>query len=509
MGPGIGRTVAPRRALHQRFLPAPASTDAPRPRPQPEPRPRRFHALYPGEPETCRRSIRPFLVNLTHLSLLLAVFHAYHIEERAFQGHSFESLVTLALLVMPAHYLAPLRWKKPLFVAASVAGLFLVAGPWASIIVLAVAAAFIGACYLPLPWAARAAACAAMAAALACARPLLTEAGVPDDAWTIAASMLMFRMILFLYELKHARAPESPLDAASYFFLLPNYCFLHFPVVDYRTLQRGYFAADVHATQRRGLAMMFRGTLHLLAYRLIYHQMLIPASSVQGIEDLLGFVVCNYLLYLQVSGQFHMACGMLHLFGYQLPETHHRYLLATSFTDYWRRINIYWKDFMVRLFFNPVVFRLKHRPQPIALAAATAAVFLATWVLHGYQLFWLRGGWGFTVPDALFWGTLGALVAVNVQLDARRHPATRGPSAGGRGGAGSSARDLAVRGLKVAATFGTIALLWSLWSSPTLDAWLDTLGRGIGGSWAFPKLAALPSKMLALIELTLRGPYAL
>ena len=44
----------------------------------------------------------------------------------------------------------------------------------------------------------------------------------------------------------------------------------------------------------------------------------------------------------RVSGQFHVACGMLHLFGHALPETHRRYLLAESFTDYWRRINIYW-----------------------------------------------------------------------------------------------------------------------------------------------------------------------
>ena len=87
------------------------------------------------------------------------------------------------------------------------------------------------------------------------------------------------------------------------------------------------------------------------------------------------YLVCNYLLYLQVSGQFHIACGMLHLYGFQLPETHHNYLLATGFTDYWRRINIYWKDFMVRLFFNPVVFRLKRWPQPAALAAGTVAVF--------------------------------------------------------------------------------------------------------------------------------------
>ena len=117
-----------------------------------------------------------------------------------------------------------------------------------------------------------------------------------------------------------------------------------------------------------------------------------------GPAGLAAYLVCNYLLYLRVSGQFHMACGMLHLFGFQLPETHHHYLLATSFTDYWRRINIYWKDFMVRIFFNPVVFRLKRWPQPAALAAATAVVFLATWLLHAYQSYWLRGAGASACP---------------------------------------------------------------------------------------------------------------
>ena len=56
-------------------------------------------------------------------------------------------------------------------------------------------------------------------------------------------------------------------------------------------------------------------------------------------------------------------------------------------------------------------------------------VFVATWALHAYQSFWLRGTWGFSVPDALFWGVLGVLVLVNVQLDARR---SRGRAAGPR-----------------------------------------------------------------------------
>ena len=296
---------------------------------------------------------------------------------------------------------------------------------------------------------------ACFAAACAVARPGLLSAAIPDGTWPIVASMFMFRMMIYLYELKHARKPESLVDTLSYFFLLPNYCFMHFPVVDYRTMQRGYFADDVHEMQRRGLDMMFRGTIHLLCYRLVYHELLIPAvERARPASPWRAYLVCNYLLYLQVSGQFHMAAGMLHLFGFQLPETHHHYLLATGFTDYWRRINIYWKDFMVRLFFNPVVFRLKRWPQPLALAVATVAVFLATWFLHAYQWYWLRGSWGFTVPDALFWGILGALVLVNVQLDARRSRA-QGPAKGPN----DPFATFAVRSLKVAGTFTTVAAL--------------------------------------------------
>ena len=292
--------------------------------------------------------------------------------------------------------------------------------------------------------------------------------------------MFMFRLIIYLYELKHAKAPETLVDTLSYFFLLPNFCFTLFPVVDYRTMQRGYFSADVHALQRRGLQMMLQGTVQLLVYRLIYHEMLIPPSKVHNLASLSCYIVSNYLLYLEVSGQFHIACGMLHLYGFQLPRTHHNYLLATGFTDYWRRINIYWKDFMVRLFFNPVVFRLKRWPQPAALAAGTVAVFVATWLLHAYQWYWLRGSWGFSVPDALFWGILGVLVLVNVQLDARRR---RTPSLATASCANQLAfRELAPRCLKIAATFTTIAVLWSLWSSPSLAAWLEMLCRGLQGA---------------------------
>jgi alginate O-acetyltransferase complex protein AlgI len=451
-GPAIRRSIP-----HRQFRPISASIAVGSP------------GLYPGEPENCRRRWREFLAIVAQLGLLLAVFDAYRLETR-----SFRLLVLLATAVLPVHYLAPYRWKKPLFVAASILGMVLVNGLATSGGVLGVSAVLLVLAAAPLAWHVRVGLIAALAATLAVFR---SQSGpgaevVSTGVIPVVATMFMFRMVIYLYERKHTRGPEPIVDTLSYFFLLPNYVFPHFPVVDYRTFQRGYFARGIHEIQRAGLAMMSRGTLHLLLYRVIDRLLLISPDAVNDPLSLAGYLVCNYLLYLRVSGQFHMACGLLHLFGFQLPETHHHYLLASGFTDYWRRINIYWKDFMVRIIFNPVVFRLKRRPQPVALGLATAVVFVVTWLLHAYQSFWLRGVWGFSVPDGLFWGILGVLVLINVQLDARR---------GARrvGDASWSPLRLAMRMARIAGTFATIALLWSLWSSSSLGAWVDLIRRGL------------------------------
>ncbi|HZW29810.1 MAG TPA: hypothetical protein VFF52_03830 [Isosphaeraceae bacterium] len=438
-------------------------------RPNSVARPDGSAGLYTGEPENCRRRVREFLAILAQLGLMLAVVDAYRLETR-----SFRLLVLLAMMTLPAHYLAPYRWKKPLFVAVSIVGMILVNGLSTSGGVLAISAVLLALAAAPLPWRVRVGLIAAMAASLAVLRSRAGSSAeaIPTGVLPVVATMFMFRMMIYLYEQKHARGREPLVDTLSYFFLLPNYVFPHFPVIDYRAFQRGYFARGIHEIQRAGLVMMSRGTVHLLLYRVIDRLLLISADAVDDPMSLAGYLVCNYLLYLRVSGQFHMACGLLHLFGFQLPETHHHYLLATGFTDYWRRINIYWKDFMVRIVFNPVVFRLKRRSQPVALAAATAVVFVVTWLLHAYQSFWLRGVWGFGVPDALFWGILGILVLINVQLDARR-------CARSAGGPSGSPLRLAIRAVRIAGTFTTIALLWSLWSSPSVGAWVALIRRGL------------------------------
>ena len=360
-------------------------------------------------------------------------------------------------------------------------GLFCVFGAQVAAVVLGFSAILIGICLLPIPWIARAGAVAIAAATLAVARPSLPRSLVPDNVIPIVASMFMFRIIIYLYELKHAKTRETLVDTLSYFFLLPNFCFMHFPVVDYRTMQRGYFADDVHSLQRRGLQMMFRGTIHLLLYRLVYHEMLIPASKVHDLASLTCYLVCNYLLYLQVSGQFHIACGMLHLYGFQLPETHHNYLLATGF----HRLLAADQHLLERL--HGADFLQSGRLSAQAVATAGGA----------------GGGHHFGLPGDMVLACLPVVLAARELglLGSRRSllgnsgrdgagecPARRpsepdrGAQALPRGATRPTFGELAVRSIKIAATFSTIAVLWSLWSSPSLSAWLDMVSRGFHGS---------------------------
>lgn len=450
---------------HRRFLPARAKVATTKAGPgagdEPEVRP----GLYPGEPETCRRDWKRFLVHYSFLILIFANAKIYQLE-----GRAFPIVLVAALTALPLHYALPIGLKPYCLAAATVGAIVAIFGPLAAGWALGAAAVFLAISRAPWPWKYRAATIGVLALACSFAR-VAGLSFIPETAWPLLGSLMMFRMIVYLYELKHAKkGKESLRDALSYFLLLPNACFMHFPVVDYRTLQRTRYLVDIHTCQATGLRMMLRGMLHLLMYRIIYHELLISPNEVDGPFSLARFLACNYLLYLRVSGQFHIAVGLLHMFGLGLPETHHNYLMATGFTDYWRRINIYWKDFMVRVVFNPVVFRLRKWGQGRALVAATVTVFVVTWALHAWQSFWLRGTWGFSVPDALFWGILGALVLVNVQMDARRAARRKG----------AAPPPLWLKPIKIAGTLTTIAVLWSLWSSPTLTEWLALMARGIG-----------------------------
>jgi D-alanyl-lipoteichoic acid acyltransferase DltB (MBOAT superfamily) len=316
---------------------------------------------------------------------------------------------------------------------------------------------------------------------------------VSDAIWPILGSMFMFRLIVYFYDLRHDTAPVSPVRTLAYFFMLPNACFPLFPVVDYKAFRRNYYDDDAYRTYQVGVDWMVRGVIHLILYRFIYYHVTLAPSEVTGPAQLLQYLVANFLLYLRVSGLFHLIVGMLYLFGFRLPETHNRYLLASSFTDFWRRINIYWKDFMQRIFYYPMVFRLRKLGTTRAMVVSTLFVFTMTWLLHAYQWFWLRGTLLLVWRDVLFWVILGGVVVVNALYELK-HGRDRG-----LGKTAQSWRDLGMLTLKTFATFWFICVLWSFWTADSLAEWLS-LWSALGGKYTLDILL-FPAIILIVIVL--------
>ena len=238
---------------------------------------------------------------------------------------------------------------------------------------------------------------------------------------------------------------------------------------------------------------MFRGVTHLLLYRVVYLYLVPDPIGPAGSAGVVQYMVTTYLLYLRISGLFHLITGVLALFGFNLPETYRHYFLASSFNDYWRRINIYWKDFMLKLFYYPTLMRLRKIGPLTAVAGGVVAVFVATWFLHAYQWFWLRGAFHVTAPDVLFWALFALLMVVNSLFEAKRGRKRAS------GGGGFRFRQAGGHAARVVGMFTGVTVLWTLWSSRTLaefGALMGVLGRG---GMAF--LAYLLGGLAALVAL--------
>jgi len=438
-----------------------------------------------GAKEAGGISAARLLVVLAQLGLLMLVLRQFQIESAAFLRLSL-----LAFAGFAVHAVLPLRYRLPFFLALSLAGIALVLGLEHGAWLVGIGLVLVGICHLPLAFGTRIALLLGVATVLVAQRASLLPAPWSEALWPILGSMFMFRLIIYLYDLRHETVPASPWRTLSYFFMLPNACFPLFPVIDYKTFRRNYFDDDAYRTYQIGVDWMVRGVVHLLLYRIVYYYFTLAPAEVHGPGDLAQYLLSNFLLYLRVSGQFHFIVGMLYLFGFRLPETHNKYFFASSFTDFWRRINIYWKDFMLKVFYYPAYFRLRRYGTTLALVLATLFVFLTTWFLHAYQWFWLRGTVLFVWQDILFWTILGMLVVVN-SLYETKYGRERKLAA-----TGWTWRAFSTVSLKTAATFSVICALWSFWTADSLAAWLSlwsAVGRGFAADHgASPFLLLVP-----------------
>jgi hypothetical protein len=414
-----------------------------------------------------------FAIVLLQLGALGVVAYLFEIEESL----GFVKLMPVVAGGFAVHAWLPLRLRRPMFVLLSMGAALYILGPVEGGLLVGAGLALIGLCHLPIPFIARVGLVLIAAAALAVLRAEFIETPYSSVVLPILGAMFMFRLIIYLYDIRHEKGPVSPFTRLAYFFMLPNLCFPLFPVVDYKLFQRAYFNEDDFAIYQKGLRWIAMGVIHLLLYRAVYLY-LIPAPS--RIEDIYGvsqFVVSAYLQYFRVAGQFHIIVGVLCLFGFNLPATNRWFFFAASLTDMWRRINIYWREFSQKIIYFPLFMRLRKIGPTRAMVLATIAVFVCSWLLHSYQWFWIRGEFPITSVDMVFWGVVAVAVVVTTLFEARRKPADRARRTDPLLGA-------AARALKTMGVFALMCLLWSLWCSDTPVDWVATLSRAGNSSAA-------------------------
>jgi hypothetical protein len=360
---------------------------------------------------TSERIVRCLMISL-ELTLIAVVVRMFHVEEHR---HLFPMLC-VASAGFVIHTWLPHSWRMGFFALLSATCILLVLGATNGGYLLITGTLLIGVCYLPVRNHLRTGLLIAAGAALAYFRT-----AHPFPLWPILGSMFMFRLACFVYDCRRLPVMPSPAVTLSYFFMLPNVCFPLFPVIDFRKFGGTWYDEDEWQIYQTGIKWMIHGLGHLLLYRFLRFSVVPEFREIQDIPQLMFFMGTNYALYLQVSGQFHLIAGVLHLFGFNIGRTHYLYFLASGCSDIWRRINIFWKDFMTKFFFFPSFFFLRAQgaSTKAAIVLSIFCVFVCTWLLHSWQTFWILGRFPISVSDASLWLGAGLCVSANALWESR------------------------------------------------------------------------------------------
>jgi alginate O-acetyltransferase complex protein AlgI len=219
------------------------------------------------------------------LGLFLLVVRQFQIENPAFLR-----LALLTSIGFMVHALLPLRYRLSFFLLLSFGGIGLVFGFPNSFWLVGIGFVLIGICHLPFSFAVRVVLLLLTGSVLAVLRIEWISTPWSSAVWPILGSMFMFRLIVYLYDLRHENVAPSVTRTLSYFFLLPNVCFPLFPVVDYKTFRRTYYDEDPSKIYQRGMDWMARGVIQLLLYRFVYYYLTLAPAEVVTTGDLLRYL---------------------------------------------------------------------------------------------------------------------------------------------------------------------------------------------------------------------------
>lgn len=413
--------------------------------------------------------LRFFSLALAQFILILFVVTQYNFEKSS----GIIDYAPYVIFVFILHSFISVRFRPAFLFLSCVSLIYFAFGILAGSFMILLGLALIFICHLPIKFIFRLILILLIALALALLRTEFIYISWMTMSVMYISPLFMFRLIIYLYEIKNGFVPANKWQSISYFFMFPNVFFLFFPIIDYKTYIKTHLDSPENEIWQKGIRWMVRGLIHIMCYRLICSHFLIGPAEVIDLPTLLQYMVANYSLIIRLSGVFHFMIGLVCMFGFNLPPIFDNYFTATSFVDLWRRINIYWRNFVLKIFFYPTMFRYKKIIKKNLLAFTMITVFFITWIMHSYQLFWITGVVSVRSIDVIFWMVIGACITTNSVIIERQTLAEdriEKPQ--------SDFKKYFMKIIRMIGMFLFMSVMWSLWNSRTFEDWLYVVSKG-------------------------------
>ncbi|MEZ4886678.1 MAG: hypothetical protein R3E32_18260 [Chitinophagales bacterium] len=404
---------------------------------------------------------------LLQLSLIWYLVYALHIEADMW----LERFLPLVVVFFGIHSLTPINYKPIVFLSSFVCTLFLFLSFQDATILLLTGLGIFGMCHVHISLSIRKLLVLGVGIFFALGRLGYVWTPFSSHGLTVFAAIFMFRTIVYLYELKYEKESALIWHRLNYFFLLPNIVFPLFPIVDYKTYLSSYYDKPATFIYQRGINLILWGVICLLIYRWLYYFAVPDVAAIEGVWGVGQYIIATYLTVIRLVGILSLSVGVLRLFGYNLPDIFNYMFLASSFSDLFRRINIYWKTFLMKICYYPVYFKLRKITPKYALLLSALITFFFTWFFHIYQWAWILGSNPIRPTSILYWGIFGILATVSMLMETKKTKVSRTFSAA------------LLHAAKVVGVFTTIAILYSMWTQATLSEWWAIIQIAFYDEW--------------------------
>lgn len=417
-----------------------------------------------------------YLFVMVQTAILFYVFIAFNLERES----QLNKVLPIIWLGLGIHYWLPKQYKMPFFVLLSFASIFFLAGLINASVLIAIGLFLILLCHLPIKYNYRLLLISATVLGLIMVCIDKVYVYPVSGITTLIGTMFLMRLFIYVYELKYNNSFDNIWQRVAYFFLLPNVCFPLFPLVDFKAFVKTYYNTKTSELHALAVRRIFRGIIHLITYRIIYFFILPEPTEIHDLYSIIEFAVFSYMLILRLSGIFHLSLGILGLFGFNLPEIFNNYFFASSFNDLWRRVNLYWREALMKVVYYPMYFKFKKLNKRTSVAISVLIVFVFNWALHGYQWLWIRGSFYLAPNDILFWSVFGIAVMINSVYLQKEHQAKKiNPNTS------EPFKVVFLKLLKPFLMFSFMVFIWMMWSSTSIAEWLYLLSffSGTTSEW--------------------------